>query len=111
MKNEQNELNKDGSNLLEEIEELILFEEKVNQNAIEQLRNYTFLALAGLLIISLMVGWYVAGIVLKPVLRDSPGPGDELEKKSDRKVLIFFGRKNIFSKKFEKNRKIPDFFS
>ena len=97
---EQNELNKDGSNPLEEIEELILFEEKVNQNAVEQLRNYTFLALAGLLIISLMVGWYVAGIVLKPIKHisfaareisatdlskriDLRGPSDELRDLAD----------------------------
>ena len=48
-------------------EELLLFEEKVNQNAVEQLRDYILIALAGLLLISLMVGWYAAGIVLKPM--------------------------------------------
>ena len=48
-------------------EELVSFEEKVNQNAVEKLRDYIFLALAGLLIISLLVGWYAAGIVLKPI--------------------------------------------
>ena len=54
---EQADLNKDGSSPFEEIDELILFEENVNRNAVEQLRDYIFLALAGLLLISLTVGW------------------------------------------------------
>ena len=97
---EQADLNKDGSSPFEEIDELILFEENVNRNAVEQLRDYIFLALAGLLLISLTVGWYVAGIVLKPIKHisfaareisatdlskriDLRGPSDELRDLAD----------------------------
>ena len=95
---EQAHLNKDGSSPFEEIDELILFEENVNRNAVEQLRDYIFLALAGLLLISLTVGWYVAGIVLKPIKHisfaareisamskriDLIGPSDELRDLAD----------------------------
>lgn len=90
----------DDSSRSEETQELMLFEEKVNQNALEQLRNYIFLALAGLLLISLTVGWYVAGIVLKPIKHitfaareisatdlskriDLRGPSDELRDLAD----------------------------
>ena len=100
IKIQQAELNSDDSNSFEEIEELVLFEEKVNRNAVEQLRDYIFLALAGLLLISLMVGWYVAGIVLKPIKHisiaareisatdlskriDLRGPSDELRDLAD----------------------------
>ena len=96
----QDELKKGESIQPEEIQEFILFEEKVNQNAVEQLRNYIFLALAGLLLISLTVGWYVAGIVLKPIKHitfaareisatdlskriDLRGPADELRDLAD----------------------------
>jgi len=96
----EDELQKGESNQSEEIQEFILFEEKVNQNAVEQLRNYIFLALAGLLLISLTVGWYVAGIVLKPIKHitfaareisatdlskriDLRGPSDELRDLAD----------------------------
>ena len=97
---EQADLSKDGSSPFEEIDELILFEENVNRNAVEQLRDYIFLALAGLLLISLTVGWYVAGIVLKPIKHisfaareisatdlskriDLRGPSDELRDLAD----------------------------
>ena len=97
---EQVDLNKDGYSPFEEIDELILFEENVNRNAVEQLRDYIFLALAGLLLISLTVGWYVAGIVLKPIKHisfaareisatdlskriDLRGPSDELRDLAD----------------------------
>ena len=97
---EQADLNKDGSSPFEEIDELILLEENVNRNAVEQLRDYIFLALAGLLLISLTVGWYVAGIVLKPIKHisfaareisatdlskriDLRGPSDELRDLAD----------------------------
>ena len=97
---EQADLYKDGSSPFEEIDELILFEENVNRNAVEQLRDYIFLALAGLLLISLTVGWYVAGIVLKPIKHisfaareisatdlskriDLRGPSDELRDLAD----------------------------
>ena len=96
----QDEFKKGESIQSEEIQEFILFEEKVNQNAVEQLRNYIFLALAGLLLISLTVGWYVAGIVLKPIKHitfaareisatdlskriDLRGPADELRDLAD----------------------------
>ena len=96
----QDELQKVESNQSGEIQEFVLFEEKVNQNAVEQLRNYIFLALAGLLLISLTVGWYVAGIVLKPIKHitfaareisatdlskriDLRGPSDELRDLAD----------------------------
>ena len=96
----QDELQKGESNQSAEIQEFTLFEEKVNQNAVEQLRNYIFLALAGLLLISLTVGWYVAGIVLKPIKHitiaareisatdlskriDLRGPSDELRDLAD----------------------------
>ncbi|MBU39034.1 MAG: two-component sensor histidine kinase, partial [Acidimicrobiaceae bacterium] len=96
----QDELQEGESSRSEETQELMLFEEKVNQNALEQLRNYIFLALAGLLLISLTVGWYVAGIVLKPIKHitfaareisatdlskriDLRGPSDELHDLAD----------------------------
>ena len=96
----QDELQEVDSSRSEETQELMLFEEKVNQNALEQLRNYIFLALAGLLLISLTVGWYVAGIVLKPIKHitfaareisatdlskriDLRGPSDELHDLAD----------------------------
>ncbi len=96
----QDELQGSDSSRSEETQELMLFEEKVNQNALEQLRNYIFLALAGLLLISLTVGWYVAGIVLKPIKHitfaareisatdlskriDLRGPSDELHDLAD----------------------------
>ena len=97
---EQVDANKDRSSSFEEIDELILFEENVNRNAVEELRDYIFLALAGLLLISLIVGWYVAGIVLKPIKHisfaareisatdlskriDLRGPSDELRDLAD----------------------------
>ena len=97
---EQVDANKDRSSSFEEIDELILFEENVNRNAVEELRDYIFLALAGLLSISLIVGWYVAGIVLKPIKHisfaareisatdlskriDLRGPSDELRDLAD----------------------------
>ena len=57
---EQVDANKDRSSSFEEIDELILFEENVNRNAVEELRDYIFLALAALLLISLIVGWSVS---------------------------------------------------
>ena len=97
---EQVNANKDRASSFEEIDELILFEENVNRNAVEELRDYIFLALAGLLLISLIVGWYVAGIVLKPIKHisfaareisatdlskriDLRGPSDELRDLAD----------------------------
>ena len=79
---------------------LASFEEEVNRRALDQLRTYLFLALAALLIGSLGVGWYVAGLVLRPIGRissvareisatdlsqriDLGGPSDELRDLAD----------------------------
>ena len=79
---------------------LALFEQEVNRRALDQLRTYSFLALAALLAGSLGVGWYVAGLVLRPIGRissvareisatdlsrriDLGGPSDELRDLAD----------------------------
>ena len=79
---------------------LASFEEEVNRRALDQLRTYSFLALAALLVGSLAVGWYVAGLVLRPIGRissvareisatdlsqriDLGGPSDELRDLAD----------------------------
>ena len=48
---------------------LAVFEREINTKALDQLRNYAFGALGVLFIGSLGVGWFVAGIVLRPVGR------------------------------------------
>ena len=79
---------------------LVIFEEEVNRRALERLRAYSFTALAGLFLGSLVVGWYVAGLVLRPIGRisavareitatdlsrriDLGGPSDELRDLAD----------------------------
>jgi len=79
---------------------LVIFEEEVNRRALEHLRAYSFTALAGLFLGSLLVGWYVAGLVLRPIGRisavareitatdlsrriDLGGPSDELRDLAD----------------------------
>ena len=79
---------------------LASFEGEVNRRALDQLRTYSFLALAALLVGSLAVGWYVAGLVLRPIGRissvareisatdlsqriDLGGPSDELRDLAD----------------------------
>jgi signal transduction histidine kinase len=79
---------------------LLLFERAVNEQALDQLRTYAFGALGLLFIGSLCVGWFVAGIVLRPVGRitgvakeieatdlsrriDLDGPDDELKQLAD----------------------------
>ncbi|GIS99108.1 MAG: sensor protein CutS [Acidimicrobiales bacterium] len=79
---------------------LVIFEEEVNRRALERLRAYSFTALAGLFLGSLLVGWYVAGLVLRPIGRisavareitatdlsrriDLGGPSDELRDLAD----------------------------
>ncbi len=79
---------------------LVIFEEEVNLRALERLRSYSFTALAGLFLGSLLVGWYVAGLVLRPIGRisavareitatdlsrriDLGGPSDELRDLAD----------------------------
>jgi signal transduction histidine kinase len=53
----------------ERIDSLRLFEREVNTRALEQLRTFTFGALGVLFVASLGVGWYVAGVVLRPIGR------------------------------------------
>ena len=48
---------------------LALFEREVNEQALDQLRTYAFGALGLLFVGSLGVGWFVAGLVLRPVGR------------------------------------------
>ncbi len=53
----------------ERVDYLQLFEREVNTHALQQLRSYTFGALGVLFVASLGVGWYVAGVVLRPIGR------------------------------------------
>ena len=78
----------------------LLFERAVNEQALDQLRTYAVVALGLLLVGSLFVGWFVAGMVLRPVGRitgvakeieatdlsrriDLDGPDDELKELAD----------------------------
>jgi signal transduction histidine kinase len=45
------------------------FEAEVDRQALQDLRRYSFAALGLLFFASLVVGWYVAGIVLRPIER------------------------------------------
>ena len=45
------------------------FEAEVDRRVLEDLRQLSFVALSLLFIFSLMVGWYVAGSVLRPIER------------------------------------------
>lgn len=79
---------------------LAVFEREVNTEALDQLRTYAFGALGLLFVGSLAVGWFVAGLVLRPVGRitrvardiqatdltrriDLDGPDDELKELAD----------------------------
>ena len=79
---------------------LLTFEKAVNQEALDQLRTYAFGALGLLFIGSLGVGWFVSGLVLRPVGRitgvareieatdlsrriELEGPDDELKQLAD----------------------------
>ena len=53
----------------EEIDALAFFEKQVNRTTLENLRTYSFSALAMLFVGSLGVGWFVAGRVLAPIDR------------------------------------------
>ena len=53
----------------EEIDALAFFEKQVNRTTLENLRRYSFSALALLFVGSLGVGWFVAGRVLAPIDR------------------------------------------
>ncbi len=50
-------------------DQLAIFEHEVNKRALDQLERYTFGALGLLFVASLGVGWWVAGMVLRPVGR------------------------------------------
>ena len=84
----------------ETIDVLATFEQAVNGRALEQLRTYTFAALALLFAASLAVGWFVSGRVLRPIGRIASvardiqatdlsrrisldGPDDELKRLAD----------------------------
>ncbi len=79
---------------------LAVFEREINTRALDQLRTYAFGALGMLFVGSLGVGWFVAGIVLRPVGRITgvardiqatdlsrriqlDGPDDELKQLAD----------------------------
>jgi signal transduction histidine kinase len=76
------------------------FEQRVNENTLENLRNFSFGALGGLFLASLGVGWLISGRVLAPVDRitvvgrdiqatnlgrriELDGPDDELKRLAD----------------------------
>ncbi len=81
-------------------ERLAEFEQEVNRRALDRLRTYSFASLVLLFLGSLGVGWYVAGLVLRPIGRissvardisatdlsrriDLGGPADELRDLAD----------------------------
>ena len=59
--------NSNGDRLI--VQQLEDFEAEVDRQALEDLRRYSFAALALLFAASMFVGWYVAGIVLRPIER------------------------------------------
>ncbi len=65
---------RDGQDMIGTVEfevtdPLALFEREVNEQALDQLRTYAFGALGMLFVGSLGVGWFVSGLVLRPVER------------------------------------------
>ncbi len=79
---------------------LAIIEREVNQRALDQLRQWSFGALGALFVTSLGVGWWVSGLVLRPVGRitavareisatdlkrriELKGPNDELRQLAD----------------------------
>ena len=85
---------------VEFLDELAVFEREVDTQTLEQLRTYAFGALGLLFVGSLAVGWFVAGLVLRPVGRITgvardiqatdlarriqlEGPDDELKQLAD----------------------------
>lgn len=106
-----------GTLRVEVIDRLALFERTVNEQALDQLRTYAFGALGLLFIGSLGVGWFVAGLVLRPVGRitrvakdieatdlsrriDLKGPDDELKELAD----TFDGMLGRIDEAFESQR-------
>ena len=59
----------DGSPTDDPSDGLQVFEEAVNRRALRQLRIYSVVALAVLFIASLLIGWYVSGLVVRPIDR------------------------------------------
>ena len=49
--------------------ELVGFEQAVNQRALDQLRSYSGWSLLALFTASMLIGWYVSGLVLRPIGR------------------------------------------
>lgn len=101
----------------EEPDYLALFERAVNEQALDQLRTYAFGALGLLFVGSLFVGWFVAGLVLRPVGRitsvakeieatdlsrriELDGPDDELKELAD----TFDGMLGRLDEAFESQR-------
>lgn len=81
-------------------QQLRTFESVVNERALEQLRTWSFIALGSLFVLSLGIGWVVAGRALQPVQRITDvardiqasdlsrrialrGPDDELKQLAD----------------------------
>ncbi len=77
-----------------------VFEREVNRRTLEELRQWSFGAIAGLFVASLGVGWWVSGLVMRPVGRITSvareisatdlnrrihlrGPNDELRQLAD----------------------------
>lgn len=82
------------------LDQLAAFEKAVNQRSLDTLRRYSFAALTLLFLTSLVVGWVIAGEILKPIGRitavakdisatdlsrriDMGGPEDELRELAD----------------------------
>lgn len=82
------------------LDQLAAFEKAVNQRSLDKLREYSFMALSALFLGSLLVGWVVAGEMLRPIGRitavakeitatdlsrriDLGGPEDELRELAD----------------------------
>ncbi|CAI8410138.1 MAG: Sensor histidine kinase ResE [Acidimicrobiales bacterium AG-410-I20] len=49
--------------------QLVGFEQAVNQRALDQLRSYSGWSLLALFAASMLIGWYVSGLVLRPIGR------------------------------------------
>jgi len=49
--------------------QLVGFEQAVNQRALDQLRSYSGWSLLALFATSMLIGWYVSGLVLRPIGR------------------------------------------
>ncbi|MBT3248080.1 MAG: HAMP domain-containing histidine kinase [Actinobacteria bacterium] len=60
----------DSSPELEEAQPyLVAFEQAVNRRALTQLRSYSVASLVALFLASMVIGWYVSGMVLRPIGR------------------------------------------